>query len=162
MSILSRSIVTIAEPNEAVAAGLRAIFERWGAVCQMVRSSTELDLSLKGVLPDLLVVNIDLVAGVEGLHRLACSYPMRLIGMTAHFLPAGSEICAEVPCLEMPFTIPDLQRAMTSASPCSLSFQAGPLTGGSADRRWRNGLPQAPAPGRPRPAGDSHGAVILR
>ncbi|MBP2293365.1 response regulator transcription factor [Azospirillum rugosum] len=119
MTILANATVLIAEAHPSVASGLHAMIGHWGGVGRIVRTSTELHASLHDtlpdMLPDILLVNIDMVGGREGLRALALRHPIRIVAMSAQPLPAGSVRWGSVMCLEMPFSIDDLQTALTSA-----------------------------------------------
>ncbi|MCW2240524.1 response regulator [Azospirillum canadense] len=114
MTSLAGSTVLIAEPYASVASGLRLIIEQWGGCCRTVLSAGELHVALQCALPDVLLVNIDLVGGSEGVEALSRAYSTAVVVMAARFL--GKDEREAVACLEMPFTIADLQLAIRSAS----------------------------------------------
>lgn len=117
MTILVDTTVLIAEPSASVTSGLHAIIEQWGGACCTVHSPAELRVALHNSLPDMLLINIDLAGGCENLRDLARRYPMKMIGIAARFLPTDRGNSRDVTCLEMPFTMHDLQRAVTAALP---------------------------------------------
>lgn len=65
-------------------------------------------------MPDLLLINIDLVNGAESIRGLLCMYPTKIIAMVASFHPVDGDDFGMVTCLEMPFSIVDLQGIVTS------------------------------------------------
>ncbi|MCW2240616.1 response regulator [Azospirillum canadense] len=114
MTNFAGATVLIAEPYASVASGLRAIIEQWGGSCRTVRSSAELHVALQSALPDVLLVNIDLAGGIEGVEGLSRAYSTAVVVMAARFL--GKDEREAVACLEMPFTVADLQLAIRSTS----------------------------------------------
>ncbi|MCW2240535.1 response regulator [Azospirillum canadense] len=114
MTNLAGTTVLIAEPYASVASGLRMIIEQWGGSCRTVLSSDELHAALQSTLPDVLLVNIDLAGGREGIEALSRACSAVVVAMAARFLHSNE--CDTVTCLEMPFTIADLQLAIASMS----------------------------------------------
>ncbi|WP_377810188.1 hypothetical protein ABNQ38_31225 [Azospirillum sp. A29] len=114
---LTGMTVLIAEPYASVASGLCLIIEQWGGTCRVVCSSSKLHASLQSLTPDLMLINIDLAGGREEVEVLSRSYPTMIVAMAARFRTAAEDNCDTVTCLEMPFTMGDLQLAVRSVLP---------------------------------------------
>ncbi|MCW2240489.1 response regulator [Azospirillum canadense] len=131
MISLAGATVLIAEPYASVASGLRLVIEQWGASCRTVRSSAELHAALQSAVPDVLLVNIDLVGGSESIEALSRACSAVVVAMAARFLREDESDA--VTCLEMPFSIADLQLAIASMS-TRLWGRAGRTLRGVPDR----------------------------
>ncbi|WP_451977018.1 hypothetical protein [Azospirillum endophyticum] len=109
--------VLIVEPYVSVASGLRLIIEQWGGTCRVVCSPPKLHASLQSLTPDLVLINIDLAGGMEQVEVLSRAYATMIVAMAARFRTAAEDSCDTVTCLEMPFTMVDLQSAVRSVLP---------------------------------------------